>query len=76
MAQLNRVEVYITELTEKAETLEQTQAGVKRFLHQSSTSTIVSMRQKQHDELIEAHNLDTSAEFTNDERVLDKSGGT
>lgn len=72
---MNRVELYITELTGKAEKLEQVQMKVKRFLHQSSTSTIVSKRQKRHDELVEAHNLDTSTECDCDEKMIDKNGG-
>lgn len=73
--QLKKAESYIKDLMQKADKLGQVQAGMKRFLRQSNTATIISKRQKRHNELVEAHGLDTSTEFDFDEKTIEESKG-
>ena len=72
---LKRVEEYITDLTKKADTLENIQLEIRQFLKDSHTATIITEKECKSGELLKAHGLNTAAKFDYDEQTLIKNGG-
>ena len=72
---LKRVEEYITDLTKKADTLDDIQLEIRQFLKDSHTATIITEKECKSGELLKAHGLNTTAKFDYDEQTLIKNGG-
>ena len=71
---LKRVEEYITDLTKKADTLDDIQLEIRQFLKHSHTATIITEKECKSGKLLKAHGLNTTAKFDYDEQTLVKNG--
>ena len=74
-SRLKNVEAYVTDLTAKAESLENAQSNFKRFYKESSTATIILERATREEEFLKVTQQDTTTAFDCDEQALIKSGG-
>ena len=72
---VNKAEDYIADIMMKAESLEDIQMEIKRFLQESNTVTIIAERHIQYAKLKRADSLDTTTGFDCDERLLIENGG-
>ena len=72
---LAHVENYITDLTSKAEKLEEIQSEMRSFLRKNNTATIVRARHMKTNALEEAEALDTKTEFHHEQLKLVDNGG-
>ena len=70
-----KAEDYIADVIMKAESLEDIQLEMKRFLQESNTVTIIAERRTQYAKLTQADSLDTTTGFDCDERLLIENGG-